>query len=193
MIAREHPYREWLNQHLIELATVKDAPEIPVPDHQTVLRRPVTQCRVGVAGIGERTVVGTDRLEVPTTPAVRHLPCRGLHGEAGVIRSAALRPTTHDFDLGDAEPMRIEQIVEPASGETLRLQPLILADVQTDAGEAGRGRRRNPILHRVEPIEAEVVEHQIGDIQVPGHSSFAHRRIFTRAPQLPHLAPRCAA
>lgn len=38
-IAGEKPYRKWLNENLIQLATVKDAPEIPEPDHQTVLYR----------------------------------------------------------------------------------------------------------------------------------------------------------
>ena len=38
-IAREHPYREWLNQHMVELASVKDAPEVPEPDHKTVVTR----------------------------------------------------------------------------------------------------------------------------------------------------------
>ncbi|HZJ15214.1 MAG TPA: glutamate synthase large subunit [Chthoniobacteraceae bacterium] len=39
--ATEHPYREWLNTHMVDLATVKDAPEMPEPDHDTVLRRQV--------------------------------------------------------------------------------------------------------------------------------------------------------
>ena len=38
-IASEHPYREWLNKHMVELAKVKDAPELPEPDHKTVLKR----------------------------------------------------------------------------------------------------------------------------------------------------------
>ena len=38
-IAREHPYREWLNQHMVELANVADAPEVPEPDHKTVIAR----------------------------------------------------------------------------------------------------------------------------------------------------------
>ncbi len=38
-IAAEHPYREWLDRHMVELAKVKDAPELPEPDHKTVLQR----------------------------------------------------------------------------------------------------------------------------------------------------------
>jgi glutamate synthase (ferredoxin) len=38
-IAAEHPYREWINQHMVEIAKVKDAPHIPEPDHKTVLQR----------------------------------------------------------------------------------------------------------------------------------------------------------
>src|SRR5690606_16682063 len=38
-ISRAHPYREWLNQNMVELAHVPDAPHIPEPDHETVLQR----------------------------------------------------------------------------------------------------------------------------------------------------------
>ena len=38
-IAKEQPYREWINQHMVELASVADAPELPEPDHKTVLAR----------------------------------------------------------------------------------------------------------------------------------------------------------
>ncbi len=38
-IASEKPYRQWLDQHLVQLASVKDAPELPQPDHKTVLQR----------------------------------------------------------------------------------------------------------------------------------------------------------
>ncbi len=40
-IAREHPYGEWLDKHMIELAKVKDAPELPELDHKTVLARQI--------------------------------------------------------------------------------------------------------------------------------------------------------
>ncbi|MEQ1862474.1 MAG: glutamate synthase large subunit [Chthoniobacteraceae bacterium] len=38
-IAGEKPYRQWLDAHLVQLANVKDAPELPVPDHDTVIER----------------------------------------------------------------------------------------------------------------------------------------------------------
>jgi len=38
-IAAEKPYRQWLDQHLVQLAKVKDAPELPLPDHDTVTQR----------------------------------------------------------------------------------------------------------------------------------------------------------
>jgi glutamate synthase (ferredoxin) len=38
-IAAQQPYREWINEHMVELATVKEAPELPEPDHATVLHR----------------------------------------------------------------------------------------------------------------------------------------------------------
>ena len=38
-IAAEQPYRAWIDEHMVDLAAVKEAPEIPEPDHQTVLQR----------------------------------------------------------------------------------------------------------------------------------------------------------
>jgi len=38
-IAAEKPYREWLNANLVTLADVKDAADIPAPDHETVMQR----------------------------------------------------------------------------------------------------------------------------------------------------------
>ena len=38
-VAQEHPYREWLDKYMLELAHVPDAPHLPEPDHDTVLQR----------------------------------------------------------------------------------------------------------------------------------------------------------
>jgi glutamate synthase (NADPH/NADH) large chain len=38
-LAREQPYADWLQQHLIAIEDVPDAPYLPPPDHDTVLRR----------------------------------------------------------------------------------------------------------------------------------------------------------
>jgi glutamate synthase (ferredoxin) len=38
-IARAQPYRQWLNQHMVELATLPPAPRGPEPDHGTVVQR----------------------------------------------------------------------------------------------------------------------------------------------------------
>jgi glutamate synthase (ferredoxin) len=38
-IARAHPYRQWLNQHMLELAKLPDPGRLPEPDHETVLQR----------------------------------------------------------------------------------------------------------------------------------------------------------
>ena len=35
----EHPYREWLDEHLVGLEDLPDAPELPEPDHETVQQR----------------------------------------------------------------------------------------------------------------------------------------------------------
>ncbi|MEO7299130.1 MAG: glutamate synthase large subunit, partial [Verrucomicrobiota bacterium] len=37
--AKKHPYREWLDKYMLELAEVPDAPHLPEPDHDTVLQR----------------------------------------------------------------------------------------------------------------------------------------------------------
>ncbi len=41
-IVSERPYREWLQQHLVTLADLPPAPELPVPDHDTLLQRQMT-------------------------------------------------------------------------------------------------------------------------------------------------------
>ncbi len=70
-IANEKPYREWLDKHLVKLADVKDAIELPQSDHKTVLQRQqafgytfedlrllmVPMARDGVEAIGS---MGTD-------------------------------------------------------------------------------------------------------------------------------------
>jgi glutamate synthase (ferredoxin) len=38
-IAGEHPYRQWLDEHMIELAKLPDPPQLPDPKHATVLQR----------------------------------------------------------------------------------------------------------------------------------------------------------
>ncbi len=40
-IASAHPYRKWLNEHLVHLSDIPDAPEMPLPDHQTLLQREI--------------------------------------------------------------------------------------------------------------------------------------------------------
>ena len=38
-IATEHPYREWLNKHLVALEDLPEPPHVPEPDHETVFHR----------------------------------------------------------------------------------------------------------------------------------------------------------
>ena len=38
-ISTEHPYRQWLDKYMLELAHVPDAPHLPEPDHESVLQR----------------------------------------------------------------------------------------------------------------------------------------------------------
>ena len=37
--ASAHPYRQWLDKYMVELADVPDAPHLPGPSHETILRR----------------------------------------------------------------------------------------------------------------------------------------------------------
>ena len=70
-IAAEHPYRQWLDQHMIELGKLPEPPHLPEPSHETVLQRQqafgytfedlrllmVPMARDGVEAIGS---MGTD-------------------------------------------------------------------------------------------------------------------------------------
>ncbi|MFL6618032.1 MAG: glutamate synthase large subunit, partial [Povalibacter sp.] len=40
-IATERPYREWLNDHQVDIADLPQAPEVPQPDHDTLLQRQI--------------------------------------------------------------------------------------------------------------------------------------------------------
>ncbi len=40
-ISSAHPYRKWLNEHLVHLSDIPAAPEMPLPDHQTLLQREI--------------------------------------------------------------------------------------------------------------------------------------------------------
>jgi glutamate synthase (ferredoxin) len=40
-IATAHPYREWLNRHMIELSHLPEPTAVPEPDHRTVLQRQI--------------------------------------------------------------------------------------------------------------------------------------------------------
>jgi len=39
--ANERPYREWLAEHLVHLEDLPAAPEVPLPDHETLLQRQI--------------------------------------------------------------------------------------------------------------------------------------------------------
>jgi glutamate synthase domain-containing protein 2/glutamate synthase domain-containing protein 1/glutamate synthase domain-containing protein 3 len=40
-IASERPYRQWINEHLIHINDLPVAPEVPAPDHETLLQRQI--------------------------------------------------------------------------------------------------------------------------------------------------------
>ncbi len=40
-IANERPYRQWLDEHLVHLEKLPPAPEVPAPDHDTLLQRQI--------------------------------------------------------------------------------------------------------------------------------------------------------
>jgi glutamate synthase (NADPH) large chain len=53
-ICSEHPYRQWLNEHLVHLADLPDGPETPLADHQTLLQR---QIAFGYTNEDERIIL----------------------------------------------------------------------------------------------------------------------------------------
>ena len=38
-ISHEHPYRQWLEEHMVELADLPEPPHVPEPSHENVLQR----------------------------------------------------------------------------------------------------------------------------------------------------------
>ncbi len=52
--ASERPYRQWLDQHLVHLEDLPDAPRVPAPDHETLLQR---QIAFGYTHEDERIVI----------------------------------------------------------------------------------------------------------------------------------------
>src|SRR5271157_992202 len=53
-ISTERPYRQWLKEHLVHLGDIPDAPEVPVPDHHTLLQR---QIAFGYTNEDERIIL----------------------------------------------------------------------------------------------------------------------------------------
>jgi glutamate synthase (ferredoxin) len=53
-VSRAHPYREWLNQHLVHLSDLPEAPKVEGPDHETLLQR---QIAFGYTYEDERVVI----------------------------------------------------------------------------------------------------------------------------------------
>ncbi|MGE0114615.1 MAG: glutamate synthase large subunit [Steroidobacteraceae bacterium] len=40
-VVSQRPYRQWLNEHLVQLKDLPAAPEVPLPDHDTLLQRQI--------------------------------------------------------------------------------------------------------------------------------------------------------
>jgi glutamate synthase (ferredoxin) len=53
-IVSERPYRQWLNEHLVQLKDLPAAPELPQPDHDTLLQR---QIAFGYTFEDQRTLI----------------------------------------------------------------------------------------------------------------------------------------
>jgi len=53
-IASERPYRKWLDEHLVHLSDLPEAPEVPLPDHRTLLER---QIAFGYTNEDERIIL----------------------------------------------------------------------------------------------------------------------------------------
>jgi glutamate synthase (ferredoxin) len=53
-VTSERPYRQWLDEHLVHLEDLPAAPEVPLPDHPTLLRR---QIAFGYTNEDERIIL----------------------------------------------------------------------------------------------------------------------------------------
>ncbi|MCF7688169.1 MAG: glutamate synthase large subunit [Cephaloticoccus sp.] len=53
-LASERPYRAWINEHLVHLSDLPEAPSIPPPDHETLLQR---QIAFGYTHEDERIII----------------------------------------------------------------------------------------------------------------------------------------
>src|SRR5688572_17366716 len=53
-ISGEQPYRQWLNEHLVHLSDLPEAPKIELPDHETLLQR---QIAFGYTFEDERVII----------------------------------------------------------------------------------------------------------------------------------------
>jgi glutamate synthase (ferredoxin) len=53
-ISTERPYRKWLNEHMVHLGDIPDAPEVPLPDRKTLLER---QIAFGYTNEDERIIL----------------------------------------------------------------------------------------------------------------------------------------
>jgi len=54
VISSQHPYRQWLNEHLVHLSDLPEAPETPLADHKTLLQR---QIAFGYTNEDERIIL----------------------------------------------------------------------------------------------------------------------------------------
>src|SRR5436190_6848693 len=53
-ISTAHPYRQWLNEHLVHLSDLPEAPKLELPDHETLLQR---QIAFGYTFEDERVII----------------------------------------------------------------------------------------------------------------------------------------
>jgi glutamate synthase (NADPH) large chain len=53
-VSKAHPYRQWLNEHLVHLNDLPEAPKVEAPDHETLLQR---QIAFGYTFEDERVII----------------------------------------------------------------------------------------------------------------------------------------
>ena len=90
-IAAEQPYRQWLDEHMVQLAKVKDAPELPEPDHETVLQR---QQAFGYTFEDLRMLLAADGHATASKPSApwaptRRSPCSRTSRSCSTITSSS--------------------------------------------------------------------------------------------------------
>ena len=145
-------------------------------DGRAVLGRSITQLAEAATGVGDRSVVWADRLDVRHTELLDQRPHERLEVEVLVARCRAA-PPRQGLDLGHRDTVSTEQLVDPSGAPPVAEQRELPGE-EPDAVEPRRGRRADPIVERMVAGEGEVGQDQLVPRRSGGRRSRrrGHRR-----------------